>query len=74
MKLNLMHGFSICTIIRLEIRWRTHAGYCFNTPCVLLKAVKSFVSIIKLIERDEEIAEELQDGNKSDRRAESQDS
>ena len=28
----------------------------------------------KLIERDEEIAEELQDGNKSDRRAESQDS
>ena len=28
----------------------------------------------RLIERDEEIAEELQDGNKSDRRAESQDS
>ena len=28
----------------------------------------------KQIERDEEIAEELQDGNKSDRRAESQDS
>ena len=28
----------------------------------------------KLIERDEEIAEELQDGNKSDRGAESQDS
>ena len=32
-----------------------------------------FVSI-KQIERDEEIAEELQDGNKSDRGAESQDS
>ena len=74
MKLNLMHRFSICTIIRLEIRWRTHAGYCLNTPCVLLKAVKGFVSIIKRIERDEEIAEELQDGNKSNRRAESQDS
>jgi len=28
----------------------------------------------KLIERDEEIAEEFQDGNKSDRGAESQDS
>jgi len=28
----------------------------------------------KLIERDEEIAEELQDGNKSDRGAESKDS
>ena len=28
----------------------------------------------KLIERDEKIAEELQDGNKSDRGAESQDS
>ena len=28
----------------------------------------------KLIERDEEIAEELQDGNKSDREAESKDS
>ena len=32
------------------------------------------VSIKKQIERDEEIAEELQDGNKSNRRAESQDS
>ena len=32
------------------------------------------VSIKKLIERDEEIAEEFQDGNKSDRGAESQDS
>ena len=32
-----------------------------------------FVSI-KKIERDEEIAEELQDGNKSNRGAESQDS
>ena len=34
----------------------------------------TFVSIKKLIERDEKIAEELQDGNKSDRGAESQDS
>ena len=74
MKLNLMHKFSICSIIRLEIRWRTHAGYCFNTSCVLLQAAKGFVSIKKLIERDEEIAEELQDGNKSNRGAESQDS
>ena len=32
------------------------------------------VSIKKLIERDEKIAEEFQDGNKSDRGAESQDS
>ena len=32
------------------------------------------ISIKKQIERDEEIAEELQDGNKSDRGAESQDS
>ena len=31
------------------------------------------VSIKKQIERDEEIAEEFQNGNKSDRRAESQD-
>ena len=59
MKLNLMHGFSICTIIRLEIRWRTHAGYYFNIPCVLLQIALGFVSIKKLIERDEEIAEEL---------------
>ncbi|WP_366936440.1 SsrA-binding protein [uncultured Catenibacterium sp.] len=35
-----MHGFSICTIIRLEIRWRTHAEYCFDTSCVLLQAAK----------------------------------
>ena len=70
MKLNLMHEFSICSIIRLEIRWRTHAGYCFNTSCVLLQVAMGFVSI----ERDEGIAEELQDGNKSDRGAESQDS
>ena len=69
-----MHRFSVCSIIRLEIRWRTHAGYCFNTSCVLLQAVKGFVSIKKLIERDEGIAEELQDGNKSNREAESQDS
>ena len=58
MKMNLMHGFSICTIIRLEIRWRTHAGYCFNTPFVLIQA-----EVLKKIERDEEIAEELQNGN-----------
>ncbi len=74
MKLNLMHGFSICTIIRLEIRWRAHAGYCFNTSCILLQVAKGFVSIKRLIERDEGIAEELQDGNKSNREAESQDS
>ena len=74
MKSNLVHGFSICTIIRLEIRWRPRAGYCFNTSGVLLQAAKGFVSIKKQIERDEEIAEELQDGNKSNRGAESQDS
>ena len=67
MKLNLMHKLSICSIIRLEIRWRTHAGYCFNTSCVLLQVAKGFVSVKRLIERDEGIAEELQDGNKSDR-------
>ena len=33
-----------------------------------------FVSVKKQIERAEEIAEELQDGNKSNRGAESQDS
>ena len=32
------------------------------------------ISIKKQIERDEEIAEEFQDGNKSDRGAENQDS
>ena len=74
MKLNLMHGFSICTIIRLEIRWETHAGYCFNTSCVLLHELQVFRKYKKLIERDEEIAEELQDGNKSNRGAESQNS
>ena len=67
MKLNLMHKLSICSIIRLEIRWRTHAGYCFNTSCVLLQVAKGFVSVKRLIERDEGSAEELQDGNKSDR-------
>ena len=67
MKPNLMQEFSVCTIIRLEIRWRTHAGYCFNTSCVLLQVAKGFVSVKRLIERDEGIAEELQDGNKSDR-------
>ena len=40
----------------------------------LLHAAKGFVSIKKQIERDEEIAEELQDGNKSNRGPESQDS
>ena len=69
-----MHEFSICSIIRLEIRWKIRVGYCFNISCVLLQAAMGFVSIKKLIERDEEIAEELQDGNKSDRGAESQDS
>ena len=49
-------------------------GYCFNAQYVLLQAAMGFVSIKKQIERDEEIAEELQDGNKSDRGAESQDS
>ena len=69
-----MHGFFICSIIRLETRWEIRVGYCFNTSCVLLSAAKGFVSIKKQIERDEEIAEELQDGNKSNRGAESQDS
>ena len=73
-ELNLIHGFSIYSIIRLEIRWRTHAGYCFNTSCVLLPGCKGLRKYKKQIERDEEIAEELQDGNKSDRGAESQDS
>ena len=41
---------------------------CFPEGCKGLRKYK------KLIERDEEIAEELQDGNKSDRGAESQDS
>ena len=53
-------------MIRLEIRWRTHVGYCFNTPCVLMQA-----EVLKKIERDEDIAEEFQDENKSDRGAES---
>ena len=73
MKLNLMHKFSICSIIRLEIRWRTHediVSILHVFPCRLygLRKYK------KQIERDEEIAEELQDGNKSNRGAESQDS
>ena len=37
-------------------------GYCFNTSCVLMQA-----EVLKKIERDEDIAEEFQDGNKSDR-------
>ena len=74
MKLKRTHEFPICYIIRLEIRWETHAGYCFNTSCVLLHELQVFRKYKKLIERDEEIAEELQDGNKSDRGAESQDS
>ena len=69
-----MHKLFIYSIIRLEIRWKTHKGYCFNTSYVLLQIALGFVSIKKLIERDEEIAEELQNGNKSDRGAESQDS
>ena len=45
----------------------------------LTAAHKLFATFMKLlimskIERDEKIAEELQDGNKSNRRAESQDS
>ena len=44
------------------VNMRTHAG-CMG-----------FISIKKQIERDEEIAEELQDGNKSDRGTESKDS
>ena len=69
-----MHRFSVCSIISLEIRWKIRVGYCFNISCVLLQAAMGFVSIKKLIERDEEIAEELQDGNKSNRGAEGQDS
>ena len=41
---------------------------CSSEGCKGLRKYK------KLIERDEEIAEELQDGNKSNRGAESQDS
>ena len=41
---------------------------CFPVGCNGLRKYK------KLIERDEELAEELQDGNKSNRGAESQDS
>ena len=41
---------------------------CFPAGCKGLRKYK------KQIERDEEIAEELQDGNKSDRGTESQDS
>ena len=41
---------------------------CSSAGCKGLRKYK------KLIERDEGIAEELQDGNKSDRGAESQDS
>ena len=66
MKSNLMHGFSICTIIRLEIRWRTHEDivsilHVFSCQLQGLRKYK------KQIERDEEIAEELQDGNKPNR-------
>ena len=73
MKPNLMHRFSICTIIRLEIRWRTHEDivsilHVFSCRLYGLHKYK------RQIERDEEIAEELQDGNKSNRGAESQDS
>ena len=41
---------------------------CSPTGC------KGLCKYKKMIERDEEIAEELQDGNKSNRGAESQDS
>ena len=74
MRLNWVHEFSICSIIRLEIRWRTHAGYCFNNSYVSPEGCKGLRKYKKLIERDEEIAEELQNGNKSNRGAESQDS
>ena len=62
MKSNLMHGFSICTIIRLEIRWRTHEDivsilHVFSCRLYGLRKYK------KQIERDKEIAKELQDGN-----------
>ena len=72
-KLNIIHEFSSCSIIRLEIRWRTHEDivsmlYMFSCRQYGLRKYK------KQIERDEGIAEELQDGNKSDRGAESQDS
>ena len=73
MKLNLMHKFSICSIIRLEIRWRTHEDivsilHVFSCRLYGLRKYK------KQIERDEEIAKELQDRNKSNRGAESQNS
>ena len=68
-----MHGFSVCYIIRLEIRWRTHEDivsilHVFSCRLYGLHKYK------RQIERDEEIAEEFQDGNKSDRGAESKDS
>ena len=73
MKLNFMHKLFIYTIIRLEIRWRLVQDivsilHVFSCQLQGLRKYK------KQIERDEEIAEELQDGNKSDRGTESQDS
>ena len=68
-----MHEFSSCSIIKLEIRWRTHEDivsilHVFSCRLYGLHKYK------RQIERDEEIAEELYDGNKSDRGAESQNS
>ena len=66
--------------IRFGYEWFERFCKKFNTTIVivnneeLLHAAKGFVSIKKQIERDEEIAEELQNGNKSNRGAESQDS
>ena len=72
MKSNLAHGFSICTIIRnqMETSCRILFQYFMCSPAGCM----GLVSIKKQIERDEEIAEKLQDGNKSNRGAESQDS
>ena len=50
--------------------YRTLFPYFMCSPADCM----DFVSIKNQIERDEEIAKELQDGNPSDRRAESQDS
>ena len=57
--MNIVHGFSVCYIIRLEIRWRTHEDivsilHVFSCRLYGLRKYKK-----KQIERDEEIAEEL---------------
>ena len=61
-----MHEFSICSIIKLESRWKTHEDIVsmLNMFSCRLYGYRKYK---KQIERDEEIAEELQDGNKSDR-------